>query len=133
MDNEQLKAYVLRKFTCSINVALSNGIPLTASPVRRAFAERKGNFYVWNYKRDARGNITYTYALDTILIGRKTISGYHSEDIAKALCLQPGIGNSIECGFTKETFAACNIKTILSGIMYDVGLFLRRKFHTYIN
>lgn len=129
MNNEQLKTYVYRKLECSINVSLSNGIPLTRSTARRASPERKGQFYIYNYVRDARRNIVYIFALDTILINRKTTTGYHSEDIAKALCLQPQVGKSLEYGFTGANFNDCELRSELSRIMYDVGISLKKRFH----
>ena len=132
MNNEQLKSYVFRKLECSINVALSNGIPLTRSTARRASPERKGQFHIYNYVRDARRNIVYIFALDTILIGRKTTTGYHSEDIAKALCLQPKIGQSLECGFVGAGFSDCDSRSELSGIIYDVGLSLKKRFYDHL-
>lgn len=128
MTDNELNEYISRKTECTINTALIKGIPLTFSANRRAVYKGVGKFLVWDYRINARKEIQSLFALDTILIGRKTIDGCHASDLAKALCEVPLMGYSLELGFIGGTFSNCLDKSVRSKILFNAGFTLRRKF-----
>jgi hypothetical protein len=130
ITDKEIADFARKKVLCAIESALAKGMPLSRNTANRAIRRPHGfETCYWDYKKLRDGTITYTYAIDTLIIGTRVSEPNHQIfAVSKALSLPDiKLSQSIDYGLTGHSFTNC-IQTNLSSELHILGMNIRQDY-----